>query len=118
MRLLIFLLVEFVLGPFQVLAVIAYTFNVWCYNIRKGISGTAYEPLYSRMIMHQAGTRQDEAAVRLAPYLPALSPAIAALFGSLGLASRWRFAAVEGARWYASNSFRDKLDSPAGENVR
>ncbi len=89
LRVLVFALIELVMAPFQLLALIGYTFKVWRYNIPKGISGTAYEPLFSRMLMHEAGTRQDEAAVRLAAHLPALSPAIAALFGSLGLASRW-----------------------------
>ena len=88
-RVFIFVLIEVVLAPFQLLALPWYTFKLWRYNIPKGISGTAYEPLFARMIMHEAGTRKDTAAVRLARHLPALSPAIATLFGSLGLASRW-----------------------------
>ena len=89
MRLLIFLLLELGMGPFQLLALIGYTFKVRRYNIPKGISGTAYEPLFGRLLMHEAGTRQDEATVRLAAHLPATSLAIAALFGSVGMASRW-----------------------------
>jgi methyltransferase (TIGR00027 family) len=89
MRLLIFLLIVIVMAPFQVLAMVGYTFKLWAYNIHKGISGTAYEPFMARMVMHDAGTRPDEAAVRLAPHLPALNLAIAVIFRGLGLASRW-----------------------------
>ena len=90
MRPLIFVLIELVLAPFFVLAMAWYIFKLWVYNIPKGISGTAYEPLMARMVMHEAGTRPDEAAARLAPHLPALNPAIYLVFGSLlGRASRW-----------------------------
>ncbi len=89
MRLLIFVLMMLVFTPFFVLAMIGYIFKLWVFNIPKGISGTAYEPFFARVIMHKAGTRPDEAAVRLAPHLPALNPVIAVLFGSVGVASRW-----------------------------
>ena len=88
MHLLIFVLLMLVFTPFFVLAMIGYIFKLWVFNIPKGISGTAYEPLMGRMIMHEAGTRPDEAAVRLAPHLPAMNRPIAAGVGWLGLASR------------------------------
>ena len=90
MRLLIFLAIEIVMGPLQTLGAIAYMILIPLKNRPLGISGTAYEPLWSRMIMHAAGTRPDEAAYRLAPHLPAMSPAIVWLLtGTLGLATRW-----------------------------
>jgi methyltransferase (TIGR00027 family) len=90
MRLLIFLAIEIVMGPLQLLAIIGYTIRLNLKNRPRGISGTAYEPLWSRMIMHAAGTRPDDAAYRLAPHLPAMSPAIVRLLtGTLGLAVRW-----------------------------
>ena len=89
MHLLIFVLLMLVFTPFFVLAMIGYIFKLWVFNIPKGISGTAYEPLMGRMLMHEAGTRPDEAAVRLAPHLPAMNRPIAAVIGWLGLASRW-----------------------------
>ena len=89
MRLLIFVLMMLVFAPFFVLAMIGYIFKLWVFNIPKGISGTAYEPFMARMIMHEAGTRPDESAVRLAPHLPALSPFIAWVFGGMGVAARW-----------------------------
>jgi methyltransferase (TIGR00027 family) len=89
MRLLLFLLMTLVYTPFFVLAMIGFTFKLWVFNIPKGISGTAYEPFMARMAMHEAGTRPDDPAVRLAPHLPALSPFIAWIFGGMGVASRW-----------------------------
>ena len=88
MRLPIFVLIEMVLGLFEVPALVGYTFKVRRCNTLKGISGRAYEPLFGRMLMQNAGTRRDEAALRIVLYLPALSPAIAALLGSLGPAVR------------------------------
>ena len=89
MRLLIFLLMELALAPFFFVAMPMYTFKLWRYNIPKGISGTAYEPFFGRMMMDIAGTREDVAAVRLAPHLPALSPFVAWAFGAIGVPSRW-----------------------------
>ena len=55
----------------------------------RGISATAYEPLFNRLLFHHAGTRDDRAAVRVAPHLPALSPSVAWLMiGTMGLAAR------------------------------
>jgi len=84
-----FLVLELGLGPLQALALIGYSYKLLRFNIPKGISGTAYEPLFRRLLMHQATTREDEASMRLAPHLPALSAPIAWMLGSLGLASRW-----------------------------
>ncbi len=89
MRLLIFVLMMLVFAPFFVLAMIGFSFKLWVFNIPKGISGTAYEPFMARMIMHEAGTRPDDPAVRIAPHLPALSPSIAWVFGGMGVAARW-----------------------------
>ncbi len=88
-RFLIFVLMELVLIPLFIPAMILFTFRLWRYNITKGISGTAYEPFMARMVMDVAGTREDEAAVRIAPHLPALSPFIVRAFCAIGLPSRW-----------------------------
>jgi len=90
MRLLIFLIMEIVMSPLKVLARGAYMINLLLKNRPLGISGTAYEPLIMRAFLHSAGIREDDAAYRLAPHLPALSPAIVWLgIDSLGLALRW-----------------------------
>ncbi len=89
MRLLIFVLMMLVFTPFFVLAMIGLIFKLWVFNIPKGISGTAYEPFLARMAMHEAGTRPDESAVRIAPHLPALGPFVAWVFGGIGVAARW-----------------------------
>ena len=79
MHLLVFALLVLVFTPFFVLAIIGYIFKLWVFNIPKGISGTAYEPLMARMLMHEAGTRPDAAAVRITPHLPAMNRPIAAV---------------------------------------
>jgi len=89
MRLVLFLLLELVMLPLQLLAVIVYTIKIRRKTSPANISGTANEPLFTRLMMHKAGTREDEAAVRLAPHLPALGPVVASLIGTLGLAFRW-----------------------------
>ncbi len=89
MRLLIYVLIMLLFAPFFVLAMIGFSFKLWVYNIPKGISGTAYEPFLGRLTLDTAGTREDAAAVRIAPHLPALSPFIAWAFGSIGVAAHW-----------------------------
>jgi hypothetical protein len=89
MRLLIYIFIEFWLFPWQILAIIVYAIKIWRKTAPANISGTANEPVFTRVMLHQEGAREDEAAVRLAPHLPALGPVVAALIGTLGLASRW-----------------------------
>lgn len=89
MRILLFVLIELVLLPWQILAVIVYSFRVWFKTNPARISGTANEVANSRLVMHQAGTRRDEPTARLIPYLPAYDPVVTWLFGSIGLACRW-----------------------------
>ena len=76
MRLLSFILIEIVLMPFMMLGVLGYTVRLYLFNIPKGISGTAYEPLWQRLMLHDAGVRRDEAASRIARFLPAISPLV------------------------------------------
>jgi methyltransferase (TIGR00027 family) len=52
----------------------AYIVFLLVFNRRKGISGTAYEPLMGRLLMHDAGEREDPVARKLADGLPALPP--------------------------------------------
>jgi methyltransferase (TIGR00027 family) len=70
MRLLVFILIELVLLPLQIIGVIVYTYRVRCFTIPRGISGTANEPFSLRLILHLAGTRKDQAAHALAGHLP------------------------------------------------
>lgn len=54
-----------------------------------GVSGTAQGPLSARWFQHQLGIRHDEAAGRLLPALPGVSPlAVRLVFGPLLLAHR------------------------------
>jgi len=126
MRLIIFVVLEVVMCPFQILGVIGHTFRLRRHNIAMGISGTAYEPLFARLFMHDAGTRNDEAAARLAPNLPALSPGITALVSSIGLASRvsgyrgsfFAYPAARPSTLYSMISHRtDFFDQVLGEAV-
>ncbi len=73
MRLLLFLGIEIVLMPFWMLGVLGYTVRLYLFNIPKGISGTAYEPFWQRLMLHDAGVRRDEAASRIARLLPAMA---------------------------------------------
>lgn len=88
-RLLIFLLVSLLLSPIMLLGGVAYVIRLKLYNQPKNVSGTAYEPLLTRVIAHVVGGRKDEIAYRLAPMLPALTPLIVQLLvWPLALASR------------------------------
>ncbi len=74
MRLLLFGLVSLLLAPLSILGMAAYVVFLLLFNRRKGISGTAYEPFMGRLMMHDAGEREDAVARRLADALPALPP--------------------------------------------
>ncbi len=99
MRLLLFVFIEIWLLPWQILAILVYTYKVKSKTNPEKISGTANEILSARLIMHRAGTREDEPSARLAPHLPAYGPAVAWLFGSFGLASRWSGYAISWAQY-------------------
>ena len=87
LRLLMFSLFMVALLPLFIVGMVGFMVRLKTRN--RGISATAYEPLFSRLIFHYAGTRDDRAAVRLAPHLPALSPTVAwLLIGTMGLAAR------------------------------
>jgi len=75
-RLLVFLLVSLLLSPILLLGSVAYIVRLKLYNQPKGISGTAYEPFFTRAMAHGVGGREDESAYRLASVLPAVSPLI------------------------------------------
>ena len=55
----------------------------------RGISGTAYEPYLARLLLHHTRSRNDLAAERIAPHLPALSPLVLLTIETLALAARW-----------------------------
>ena len=86
-RLLMFSLLLIAFLPLVLLGTLGFMIRLKTRN--RGISGTAYEPLFNRLMFHHAGTRDDRAAVKLAPHLPALSPTVAWLMiGTMGLAAR------------------------------
>ena len=87
LRLLMFSLLLVAFLPLTVVGMVGFMVRLKTRN--RGISGTAYEPFVNRMLFHHAGTRDDAAAVKLAPHLPALSPTVAWLMiGTMGLAAR------------------------------
>ena len=90
MRVLLFALLEIVFFPLQLIGTLVYTCRIRFVNMPRGISGTAYEPYMARLLFHHTGTRNDEAAERIAPHLPALSPVVLRLLmDTLVLAARW-----------------------------
>ena len=87
LRLLMFSLFMVALLPLFIVGMVGFMVRLKTRN--RGISATAYEPLFNRLLFHHAGTRDDRAAVRVAPHLPALSPTVAWLMiGTMGLAAR------------------------------
>ena len=90
MRILLFALLEIVFFPFQLIGSLVYTCRVRFVNMPRGISGTAYEPYMTRLLLHHIGRRTDAAAERIAPHLLALSPLVLRLLmDTLVLAARW-----------------------------
>jgi methyltransferase (TIGR00027 family) len=87
LRLLMFSLLLITFLPLVLLGTLGFMIRLKIKN--RGISGTAYEPLFNRMLFHHAGTRDDRAAVKLAVHLPALSPTVTwLLIGPMALAAR------------------------------
>ncbi len=89
MRVLLFALLEIVFSPLQLIGSLVYAFRVRFVNMPRGISGTAYEPYMARLLFHHTTSRNDEAAERIAPHLPALSPLVLLMIETLVLAARW-----------------------------
>lgn len=86
---LIFLIVEIVLLPITLIGYVWWAVGVFPTNRRAGVSVTAYKPLLSRWMMHEAGTRADEASKRVLMALPGASPlAFQMLMGPTFLAMR------------------------------
>jgi len=75
-RFLVFLFVELLLAPLSLVGMIAFLVKLKRDNQPKGISGTAYEPHWMRVLAHCVGTRSDECAYRLSQALPASSALI------------------------------------------
>ena len=90
MSVLLFILLEVVFAPLQILGTLVYTFRIRFVNMPRGISGTAYEPYMARLLLHHAGSRNDEAAEKIARHLPVLSPLVLGmLMDTLVLAAKW-----------------------------
>ena len=90
MRVLLFALLEIVFFPLQLIGSLVYAFRVRFVNMPRGISGTAYEPYMTRLLLHHIASRNDAAAERIAPHLPALSPLVLrSMVDTLVVAARW-----------------------------
>ncbi len=79
MRLLLFVLLEVLFLPFQLVGTLIFAFRVRFVNMRRGVSGTAYEPYMARLILQMIGERPDVVAERIGPHLPALPPVVMGL---------------------------------------
>ncbi len=90
MKVLLFTFLEVVFFPLQLIGSLVYACRVRFVNMPRGISGTAYEPYMARLLLHHTGSRNDGAAERIAPHLPALSPVVLhSMMDTLVLAARW-----------------------------
>lgn len=76
LRLVAFALLCLLASPLLILGITLFSLRIFFVGRPRGISGTAYEPFWSRLILDELGLREDRAAARLAPQLPALSPLI------------------------------------------
>lgn len=76
LRLLAFAFLCLLVSPLIILATTLYSLRIFFVGRPRGISGTAYEPLWSRLFLDELGLREDRASAKLAPHLPATSPFI------------------------------------------
>ncbi|NKB34316.1 MAG: SAM-dependent methyltransferase [Pseudomonadales bacterium] len=70
MRLLLFIILFVVLLPLFLIGVAIFTWRIRRVCVPQNISGTANEPYASRLFMHIAGSRIDDAGYKIAKYLP------------------------------------------------
>ena len=70
MRLILFIILIVFMLPLWIVGVIIYTWRMRRLCVAQNISGTANEPFGARLMMHIAGTRPDDAAYKIAGYLP------------------------------------------------
>jgi hypothetical protein len=73
LRLLGFAVLCLLVSPLIILATTLYSLRIFFVVRPRGISGTAYEPLWSRLFLDELGLREDRASAKLAPHLPATS---------------------------------------------
>ncbi len=76
LRLLAFAFLCLLVSPPLILGFTLYSLRTFFVGRPRGISGTAYEPFWSRLFLDELGLREDRAAAKLAPHLPAMSPFI------------------------------------------
>ncbi len=74
LRLLAFASLCLLVSPLLIVGFTLYSFRIFFVGRPRGISGTAYEPFWSRLMLDELGLREDRAAAKLAPHLPAMSP--------------------------------------------
>ncbi len=90
MRALAFILLCAVFSPLLMVGSMVFAFRVRFINMPRGISGTAYEPYMTRLVLHLIGSRRDAVSERIAPYLPAWSPLVMRiLVNPMANAARW-----------------------------
>jgi len=73
---LIFVIIEIILLPITLIGYVWYAVGMFPSSRRTGVSATAYKPLLVRWMMHEAGTRADEASKRVLIALPGISPLV------------------------------------------
>ena len=89
LRLVAFILLCLLVSPLFSVGGTVYSLRILFVGRPRGISGTAYEPFWLRLFLDELALREDRAAARLAPHLPALSPfTIWCISGLLGWAAR------------------------------
>ena len=76
LRLLAFAFLCLLGSPLFILGTSLYALRTFFVCRPRGISGTANEPFWARIFLDELGLREDRAAAKLAPHLPALSPLI------------------------------------------
>ncbi len=76
LRLVVFAFLCLLVSPLVYFAIIPYSLHIFFVGRPRGVSGTAYEPFWSRLFLDELRLREDRAAAKLAPHLPAMSPFI------------------------------------------
>ena len=69
LRLFAFVVCIIILSPVMAVGLIGYMFKLLAVSRPRGVAGTAYEPFTARVLMHELGTRRDDAGASLLPHL-------------------------------------------------
>jgi methyltransferase (TIGR00027 family) len=105
-----FSLINILLSPITVIGYIIWIVKGVLLGSKSGVSSTAQGPLSARYIQHMFGVREDQAAARLMPLLPAVPPiALRMTSGPILLANR--------LTGYVPKAFRYPFEGEVGEAV-